>query len=172
MIPIRDEIPTRKFPIVNYLLIAANILVYVFFFLAGPNQEALVYEFAMIPANLTSGIDPGGHRIFLPTRIRKSPRWGLAGRLQQSWVPTWFYTPRSRVLTFIPLGIYLRMTVMPAGIVLGLWFILQLFSGLLSLGGPDVGGVAFWAHVGGFLVGVLVALVLVRRPKTKYRSRW
>lgn len=64
------------------------------------------------------------------------------------------------------------MTVLPAGIVLGLWFILQLFSGLLSLGGPDVGGVAFWAHVGGFLVGVLVALVLVRRPKTKYRSRW
>jgi membrane associated rhomboid family serine protease len=49
MIPIRDEIPTRRVPVVNYLLIAVNILVFVLMWLAGPSQEALVYQLAMIP---------------------------------------------------------------------------------------------------------------------------
>src|SRR3972149_11722369 len=61
--------------------------------------------------------------------------------------------PRSRVLTFIPLGFFMRLTLVPASIVLGLWFVLQLFSGFLALGGPDVGGVAFWAHIGGGVGG-------------------
>jgi membrane associated rhomboid family serine protease len=39
---------------------------------------------------------------------------------------------------------------------------LQLFQGVLSLGGPDVGGVAFWAHIGGFLVGLLLARVFAQ----------
>jgi membrane associated rhomboid family serine protease len=76
--------------------------------------------------------------------------------------------PHSRVLTLIPLGFYIRMTLVPAGIVLGLWFALQLFSGVLALGGPDVGGVAFWAHIGGFIFGVLVGFMMRgrRRPET------
>ena len=62
----------------------------------------------------------------------------------------------------------MRLTVVPAIIVLGFWFILQLFSGVLSVGGPDVGGVAFWAHIGGFVVGVVVAKLLPsgRRPES------
>ncbi len=56
MIPIKDQIPTRRFPIMNYLLIAVNIIVFVLQWLSGPNQEALVYQFALIPANfLTIG---------------------------------------------------------------------------------------------------------------------
>ena len=51
MIPIRDQIPTRQTPYINYLLIALNILVFIFMLLAGTSQEALVYTFAMIPSN-------------------------------------------------------------------------------------------------------------------------
>jgi membrane associated rhomboid family serine protease len=40
--------------------------------------------------------------------------------------------------------------------MIGIWFALQLFSGLASLGAPDIGGVAFWAHVGGFVSGALL----------------
>jgi membrane associated rhomboid family serine protease len=70
-------------------------------------------------------------------------------------------------MTLIPLGFYMRMTMVPAIIVLGLWFVLQLFSGVASLGGPDVGGVAFWAHIGGFVAGMLMAKLLAtgRRPQ-------
>lgn len=96
MIPIRDEIPTRKFPIVNYLLIAANILVYVLFFLAGPNQEALVYEFAMIPANLTSGIDPGDIVYFYQPRFADSHGGGKRGSCSSLGCLPGFIPPQSR----------------------------------------------------------------------------
>jgi membrane associated rhomboid family serine protease len=71
-------------------------------------------------------------------------------------------------MTFIPIGRFMRLTTVPAAIVLGLWFVLQLFNGLLSLGGPDVGGVAFWAHAGGFVAGMVMAKLLAnqRRPET------
>jgi membrane associated rhomboid family serine protease len=75
--------------------------------------------------------------------------------------------PSQKVLTLIPLGFWLRMTMLPASIVLLVWFVLQFFQGVLSLGGPDVGGVAFWAHIGGFVSGVIVGLAF-KKPGTKY----
>jgi membrane associated rhomboid family serine protease len=71
-------------------------------------------------------------------------------------------------MTFIPLGYFMRLTTVPAAIVLGLWFVLQLFNGLLSLGGPEVGGVAFWAHIGGFVAGMVMTKLLAnqRRPES------
>jgi len=80
--------------------------------------------------------------------------------------------PQSRVLTIIPLGFFLRMRLVPASIVLGLWFFPHLFSGVLSLGGPDVGGVAFWAHIGGFITGVVLAKLLASRRRPEYVARW
>lgn len=66
--------------------------------------------------------------------------------------------PASQVRTLIPLGFFVRITLLPAFIVLGLWFVFQLFEGLLSIGSnADVGGVAFWAHIGGFVVGAFLA---------------
>jgi membrane associated rhomboid family serine protease len=78
--------------------------------------------------------------------------------------------PQSRVLTFIPIGYLMTLKLVPASIVLGAWFILQFFSGLLSLGGPDVGGTAFWAHIGGFVTGVLLALLFGKRRRSGQRS--
>ncbi len=80
--------------------------------------------------------------------------------------------PQSRVQTIIPLGYFMRITLVPASIVLGMWFILQLFSGFLSLGGPDVGGVAFWAHIGGFLTGVVLAKLLASKRRPEYVVRY
>ena len=59
MIPIRDQIVTRRVPVVNYLLIALNIIVFLFMWLAGPAQEALVFQLALIPANFQDGVDVG-----------------------------------------------------------------------------------------------------------------
>lgn len=75
--------------------------------------------------------------------------------------------PRQRVLTVIPFGFFMRITMLPASIVLGMWFLLQFFQGVMTLGGPDVGGVAFWAHIGGFVSGVLLANVF---KQSRYRS--
>jgi membrane associated rhomboid family serine protease len=69
--------------------------------------------------------------------------------------------PRAQVLVLIPLGLYTRMMYVPAALVLGLWFVMQVFSGGMSLGRTG-GGVAFFAHVGGFLAGMLLIGVFKR----------
>ncbi|MEC4673783.1 MAG: rhomboid family intramembrane serine protease [Nitrospirota bacterium] len=61
--------------------------------------------------------------------------------------------PRARVRVIIPLGFFSQMTYLPAWIVLGFWFLLQLWSGGMSVGSQG-GGVAFFAHIGGFIAGM------------------
>lgn len=63
--------------------------------------------------------------------------------------------PRAHVLVLIPLGFFMRLMYVPAGFVLGLWFLLQLISGSVSVG-QGGGGVAWFAHVGGFLAGMIL----------------
>ncbi len=224
MIPIRDQIPTRRVPLINYLLIAANLFVFFIQWLAGPNEQALVYQFALIPANFLSspsignltdifssmfmhaGIahiggnmlylwifgdnveDSMGHAKYLIfylvgglvasfTHILTNPgsqipTVGASGAIAAVLGAYLVLYPQSRVLTIIPLGFFLRMTTLPAGIVLGLWFVFQFFNGVLSLGGPDVGGVAFWAHIGGFVAGVVLAKVFANRRKPEYAVYW
>jgi membrane associated rhomboid family serine protease len=61
--------------------------------------------------------------------------------------------PRARVLVLIPFGFFSQMIYVPAGIVLGLWFLIQIVSGGMSIG-AEGGGVAFFAHIGGFAAGM------------------
>ena len=64
--------------------------------------------------------------------------------------------PRVRIHTGVFLGFYFARFSVSAGFMLGYWFLLQLLGGASSLGRSGVGGVAFWAHVGGFAAGVLL----------------
>lgn len=224
MIPISDQLPTRIKPVVNYLLIGLNILVFIFMWLSGPRQDALVYQFALIPANIVANInianitdiftsmfmhggvahlvgnmlylwifgdnveDRFGHIGYLLFYLfggvaaslthvitnpnSQIPTVGASGAIAAVLGAYLVMYPRSRVATFIPLGFFLRLTLVPASIVLGLWFVMQLFSGFVSLGGPDVGGVAFWAHIGGFVAGALVALLLGMKARQTDNVYW
>ena len=69
--------------------------------------------------------------------------------------------PHARVLVLIPLGFYTQLVHLPAMAVLGFWFVLQLISTALS--DPQAGGVAFGAHLGGFVMGMALL------PIFKYR---
>jgi membrane associated rhomboid family serine protease len=68
--------------------------------------------------------------------------------------------PRARVLTLV----FRVIVELPAIVVLGGWFVLQLFSGVGQLGTDVSVGVAYWAHIGGFVFGLVVALLFLRRP--------
>jgi len=74
--------------------------------------------------------------------------------------------PRAQVMVLIPLGIFTRAMYIPAGFVLGFWFVMQLLSGGMSLG-QGGGGVAFFAHIGGFLAGMALIGVF-KDPKVKF----
>jgi len=65
-------------------------------------------------------------------------------------------------LTLIPIFIFIQIAELPAYVILGLWFILQFFNGVLTLGyaGEGMGGVAWWAHIGGFITGLILVLRL------------
>jgi membrane associated rhomboid family serine protease len=74
--------------------------------------------------------------------------------------------PRAQVLVLIPMGLMTRTMYVPAALVLGFWFVLQLLSGSASLG-QGGGGVAWFAHVGGFLAGMAL-IGLFKRPDVPF----
>lgn len=74
--------------------------------------------------------------------------------------------PHAQVYVIIPMGVFSRAMYVPAGFVLGLWFLMQLLSGGMSLG-REGGGVAFFAHVGGFLAGMALIGVF-KRPEVRF----
>jgi membrane associated rhomboid family serine protease len=80
--------------------------------------------------------------------------------------------PHSRVLTLIPLFIIWEVIEIPAVIVLGVWFVLQLLSGVGSLASADTGGgVAFWAHIAGFVTGMAL-IPFFKRPERQQVEWW
>ncbi len=82
--------------------------------------------------------------------------------------------PRARVRTLVFFGYFGRLVDLSALWVLGLWFVLQLFNGLLVIGAAqaNMGGVAFWAHIGGFVAGMLLVWpFLIGRPRPQISRR-
>jgi membrane associated rhomboid family serine protease len=84
--------------------------------------------------------------------------------------------PHSRILTLVPIVIFFTTFEIPAFLMLLYWFFIQIFSGIGSVGYSQVsgGGVAWFAHVGGFVVGVVLVYLLGTRERYRYRSdlRW
>jgi len=77
--------------------------------------------------------------------------------------------PRARVLVLLPLWFYWPIVPLPAFWVLGMWFFLQLGNGTLAVGesAESLGGVAWWAHIGGFAAGILLLAFLPKRKKRR-----
>ncbi len=72
--------------------------------------------------------------------------------------------PGARILSLVFLGFFYQLLEVPALVILGFWFVLQLISGFASLGAQTAeGGVAFFAHIGGFALGLVVGLAVRAR---------
>jgi membrane associated rhomboid family serine protease len=71
--------------------------------------------------------------------------------------------PHARIASLVPIFFIFTLVELPALIFLGFWFISQLFSGWLALSGADMSGVAWWAHIGGFVFGLLAVPFFTRR---------
>jgi membrane associated rhomboid family serine protease len=99
------------------------------------------------------------------------PMIGASGAIAGVMGAYFVLYPHSRVLALVPLFIIWEIIEVPAIFFLGIWFLMQFFSGVGSLvarGSVESGGIAFWAHIAGFVAGVAGVLVL-RKPS---RSRW
>ena len=79
--------------------------------------------------------------------------------------------PRARVVTLIIIIVFITLIELPALLVLGLWFLMQLYYGSSELAQPIAGGgVAYWAHIGGFVFGLVIVKLLARRENPNYGS--
>lgn len=208
MIPLKDTIRSRHFPVITWVILGVNTIIFLIQLSLGSNAlDWVISTFALVPSRwataplwfmislITSMFLHGGWYHFLSNmwilfifgdnvEDRMGP-WGYAGFYLLSGVaagllhtfvqpfsviPTLgasgaiagvlgaylLLFPNARVVTLVPLVFIFTTINVPAVVYLGFWFISQLFSGLTSLG-VAMTGVAWWAHIGGFLFGLVMA---------------
>lgn len=221
MIPLKDNIPSKSFPVINITLITINIIIFFYEVSLGKEVEYIFHSFGIVPriflenisdANILDAAIPIFTSMFLHGGIlhlignmlflwifgdNVEDRLGHIGFLffyilcgilaaivhiftnQTSSVPTigasgaiagvlgayFILYPLARVSTLVLIGFFLTIVRIPAIIFLGMWFLIQFFQGTLqfALLEKDVGGIAWWAHAGGFLSGIF--LVFLFRKK-------
>ena len=222
MIPLKDDIPSETTPLVNYLLIFANFVV--FFYELSLSPMALhhfVYTFGFVPAKFSWALVHGepilsallpvftsmflhggwfhilGNMLFLYifgdnvedamghfgyfvfyiisglvaalfqyiiSPHSTSPMIGASGAIAGVLGAYFVLYPRARILTLVFFFIFVDVIYIPAFFFLFFWFAFQIINGSASLAMAGAGGVAWWAHIGGFVAGVgLVPLFRKKR---------
>jgi membrane associated rhomboid family serine protease len=153
------DVITSMFMHAGLAHLAGNML---YLWIFGDNVEDSLGHGRYLAFYLVGGVLASVAHI-LTNPISDIPTVGASGAIAAVLGAYLVLFPYSRINTFIPLGFFSQLTVLPASIVLGLWFVLQLFNSVLAFGGADVGSVAFVAHVGGFVAGLIMALPFRRR---------
>jgi membrane associated rhomboid family serine protease len=111
---------------------------------------------------------------FLTDPYSVIPTVGASGAIAAVLGAYLVYFPGSQIATYVPLppGIFYKLTMLPAAVVLVFWFVFQLFDGVAALSGADVGGVAVWAHIGGFVAGMVMAKLLPTEHRRQQAYAW
>ena len=239
MIPLRDTIPSRRFPVVNIILIVLNVLVFLFeSILSDAQLDRFIGSWGLVPTRFWAGgsviswltlftsifmhggwwhlisnmlalyifgdnvedrLGPFRYLLFylfsglvasaahLAAYSGSSlPTVGASGAIAGVLGAYLVLYPQARVVTLVPIFYFIRIVELPALVYLGFWFVSQLCNGFLALATASFissGGVAWWAHIGGFVFGLaIIRLIAPRISYTYYadqyppwiddRSRW
>jgi membrane associated rhomboid family serine protease len=135
-------------------------------FIFGDNIEARMGGIRYLIFYLLSGVSAG----LLQTYILSSstvPMIGASGAVAGVLGAYLILYPHSRIASLVPIFFIFTLVELPAFVFLIFWFISQLYSGLFSLQG-SAGGIAWWAHIGGFVFGLFIALFFRRRTVYRY----
>jgi membrane associated rhomboid family serine protease len=131
-----------------------------FLWLFGNNVEDSMGRLRFVVFYLVSGLTAAlGQVVTNPSSA--IPMVGASGAISGVMGGYLVLYPHVRVFTLLPLGFFLTSVALPAWVMLGYWFLIQFVSGLTAFGGEG-GGVAFWAHVGGFVAGVVLVKLFAR----------
>ena len=123
----------------------------------GNNVEDVMGPFWFTLFYFACGFAASGAQV-LASLGSNVPGIGASGAIAGVLAAYLIFFPKAKVETLIFLGYFVAIRALPALVVLGFWFVLQLFNGVLSLGAAQTGGVAFFAHIGGFVAGLVLAL--------------
>jgi membrane associated rhomboid family serine protease len=220
MIPIRDTIKSRRFPLINWLIILANAAAFFYELRIDPSGvNNFINTWGLVPVrfwaepqtvwvtiftsmflhggwfhivsnmwilfifgdNVEDRMGSGGYLVFyllsgvaaaltqaffLPNS--SSPMVGASGAIAGVLGAYLLLFPRARILSLVPIFFIFTLIEIPAVIFLLFWFASQLFSGFLSLGGASGSGVAWWAHIGGFMFGLVSVFLFAKRRRRQY----
>jgi membrane associated rhomboid family serine protease len=223
MIPLRDTIRARTFPIVNWSIIVLNLVVFLYETSLPPSGVTRLFAtFALIPADVTllqpaavltlvtsmflhggwlhvisnlwilyifgdnvedrmgsgryvvfyllAGVAAGLTHVFF-SRGQALPTVGASGAIAGVLGAYFILYPLGRVITLVPLLFIPWFVEIPAVVFLGIWFLTQVVSGLVTVGAAgEFNNIAWWAHVGGFAFGFVMVHLFARRPRAY--SRW
>jgi membrane associated rhomboid family serine protease len=140
-------------------------------FIFGDNIESELGHVRYLLFYLGSGL--AAALIQLMTNLSSTiPTIGASGAVAGVMGAYFVLYPRARILAFVPIVFFFTLMEIPAYVFLGFWFLLQFFSGTFSLLGEtrQVAGIAWWAHIGGFIGGI-VLLRIFRHGRTLPRLR-
>ncbi len=151
----------------GWLHLIGNML---YLYIFGDNVEDRMGHFKYLLFYLISGFAAAFAQII--TNVHSTiPMVGASGSISGVLGAYILFFPRARILTLVPIFFFIQLIEIPAFILLLLWFVIQFFSGVASLAATqNTGGVAFWAHVGGFLAGLIFASLF--QKKGYYRTGW
>ncbi len=221
MIPIRDTIQAKNYPVVNNIIIGFNVLLYVIELTKGQALSQFIYTYGLVPARysvpeissyfsisqqigalftfmfihggffhllgnmwflyifgdnvedrlghvrylffyLLCGWASGILYLFINWHSRV-PTIGASGAIAGVMGAYFISYPKARILTLIPLFFIPYFIEIPAFFFLGIWFLLQFLSATASH--SQAGGIAWWAHIGGFVAGVILMKLFFRVPE-------
>jgi len=209
MIPIRDTISTKNYPVVNNTIIGINVVVFLLQMMQGPELDRFIYIYGLVPARYSVGqiasyFTPGqqvfsivsfmflhggflhligniwflyifgdnvedklGHFRYIVFYLlcgvasglshlllnlnSNMPTIGASGAIAGIMGAYFILHPKSKILTLIPIIFIPWFIEIPAFFFLGFWFVLQFINAAVSHG--DMSGIAWWAHIGGFIFG-------------------
>ena len=135
----------------------------------GNNVEDQTGHLRFVLFYLICGLAAAGTQI-LVSPSSQVPMIGASGAIAGVLGAYMLLFPHARVLTLIPIFIFIRLVYLPAALMLGFWFVYQLL--LSGIGGPpEGGGVAFFAHIGGFVAGMILIWIF-RRRRARRARRW
>jgi len=159
--PVYLTLITSQFLHAGWLHIGGNML---FLYIFGDNVEDRMGHFWFLLFYLFCGIVAGLAQVAVaPASV--IPSLGASGAIAGVLAAYLVLFPSARVKTIIFIFIFVTLITVPAIVLIGLWFLLQFFNGVASLATVQqgMGGVAYFAHVGGFLTGLVITLLLRER---------
>jgi len=212
MLPLRDDIPSSKKPVVTYTIVAINVIVFLYEMSLGRGLQSFVISYGVTPEHIVSG---NSFFTLITSMFIHGDFWHILGNMLFLWIfgdnvedalgKFWFIVmyflagiggsvahilvsqnsaiptigasgaisgvlgaylilyPRARVLAVVPIIFFIRFIMLPAYVFLGIWIFLQLFLGVGSTAGGA--GVAYFAHIGGFVVGLLFGFMFKKKQQ-------
>ncbi len=162
LVPAELTVFTSMFMHGGLMHLAGNML---YLWIFGNNVEDAMGHLRFVIFYLLCGIAAVFGQV-LQNPASEIPMIGASGAISGVLGAYLLLYPHARILVLIPLGFYAHMVRLPAGLVLGIWFAIQIFSSMAA--DPNSAGVAWFAHIGGFIAGLALIPLFKRRGVTLF----